>query len=54
MAKVRDPILFSTHFGLDTEVLGCAGLVDPLLDVDTPLFIDPVLLDKSSNDRIRT
>jgi hypothetical protein len=54
MAKVQDPVLFSTYFGIDTSELGKAGLVDPLLDVDTPLFIDPVLLEKSSNERIKT
>ncbi|OHV18061.1 hypothetical protein BK022_01725 [Methylorubrum extorquens] len=53
MAKVQDPILFSTHFGIDTADLEKAGLVDPLLDVDTPLFIDPVLLEKSGNERIK-
>ena len=54
MAKVQNPVLFSTHFGLTTQDLASAGLIDPLLDVDTPLFIDPVLLEKSSNPRINT
>lgn len=54
MAKVQDPILFSAYFGIDTSAFEKAGLVDPLLDVDTPLFIDPVLLEKSSNERIKT
>ena len=53
MAKFHNPILFSTYFGIDISDLEAEGLVDPLLDVDTPLFIDPVLLGKSDNPRIR-
>lgn len=52
MAKVQDPVLFSTYFGFESKLLDEAGLIDPLLDVDTPLFIDPVLLEKSENARI--
>lgn len=54
MAKVQNPVLFSTHFGIDTKIFEQEELIDPLLDVDTPLFIDPVLLEKSSNVRINT
>ncbi|WP_186069330.1 hypothetical protein [Burkholderia gladioli] len=53
MAKVKNPILFSKHFGLKPGVVEAAGLVDPFLNVDTQLFIDPVLLEKSSNELIR-
>lgn len=49
MGKVRDPVLFSQYFGLTPDLLDAAGLVDPFLNVDTQLFIDPVLLEKSSN-----
>jgi hypothetical protein len=49
MARVKNPILFSTYFGVKPQVLAAAGLIDPFLDVDVPLFIDPVLLEKSSN-----
>jgi hypothetical protein len=52
--RVRNPILFSTYFQVDSAALKGAGLIDPFVDVDIPLFIDPVLLEKSSNDRIRT
>ena len=34
--------------------MAAAGLIDPFLDVDVPLFIDPVLLEKSSNAVIAT
>jgi hypothetical protein len=54
MARVQNPILFSTYFGIPPASLAAAGLIDPFLDVDVPLFIDPVLLEKSSNSRIST
>ncbi|HXA47620.1 MAG TPA: hypothetical protein VNW52_08320, partial [Burkholderiaceae bacterium] len=53
MAKIKNPILFSTHFGLKPEVMEAAGFVDPFLNVDTQLFIDPALLEKSSIELIR-
>jgi hypothetical protein len=31
-----------------------AGFIDPFLNVDTQLFIDPILLEKSANPVIRT
>src|SRR4051812_8360407 len=43
MTRVKDPTLFSTHFGVPSKALAGAGLVDSFLDVDVPLFIDPVL-----------
>lgn len=54
MARVQNPILFSTHFGVPSQALSAAGLIDPFLDVDIPLFIDPVLLEKSGNTTIST
>lgn len=54
MARVKNPTLFSTSFGVPQKKLRAAGLIDPFLDVDIPLFIDPVLLEKSSNQTIRT
>jgi hypothetical protein len=53
MAKIQNPILFSTHFGLEPSALEAAGLIDPFLNVDTQLFIDPTLLEKSSNSIIK-
>jgi len=52
MARVKNPILFSKHFGIESEELDAAGLIDPFLNVDTQLFIDPVLLEKSSEGLI--
>lgn len=53
MARFTNPIIFSKHFLVDPEILKIAGLIDPLLTVDTQLFIDPILLDKSSHEIIR-
>lgn len=52
MAKIQNPLLFSKHFGVDQKELAKAGLIDPFLNVDTQLFIDPVLLEKSANPKI--
>lgn len=50
MARIRDPIRFSEHFGVDQVVLADMNVFDPLLNVDTPLFIQPLLLDDSGHD----
>jgi len=52
MSKLKDPVLFSAYFEIDPLELEKAGLVDPFLNVDTQLFIDPVLLAKSANGHI--
>ena len=49
-----DPNLFSTHFGLVPEVLAKEDIFDPILNSDTLLFIDPLLIRKSANDIIRS
>ncbi len=49
MSKFKNPVLFSKHFNIDVALLDRFGLIDPFLDVDTQLFIDPLLLEKSSN-----
>ncbi len=54
MARVQNPTLFSTYFRVPSQAMAAAGLIDPFLDVDVPLFIDPVLLEKSSNNIINT
>lgn len=52
MAKISNPLLFSKHFGIDEQELEKEGLIDPFLNVDTQLFIDPILLSKSGNAEI--
>lgn len=54
MSSLKNPILFSKHFGIDPSALSDAGLIDPFLHVDTQLFIDPILLAKSANETICT
>ncbi|SJZ43773.1 hypothetical protein SAMN04488128_101218 [Chitinophaga eiseniae] len=49
MSSFSNPILFSKYFNVSPDTLAKAGLIDPFLTVDTQLFIDPILLDKSSN-----
>ena len=49
MARVYKPVLFSTYFNIPASSFDVAGLIDPFIDVDTQLFIDPVLLEKSEN-----
>lgn len=53
MATISSPVLFSTHFGVSADEMDRAGFIDPFLNVDTQLFIDPVLLAKSSHAKIR-
>jgi len=47
MAKIKNPTLFSTHFNVDPGALKKLKVFDPVLNVDTQLFIDPLLLKKS-------
>jgi len=54
MALARNPLLFSAHYKIPAAELERAGLIDPFLNVDTPLFIDPILLDKSNINAIKT
>ncbi|MEW5912628.1 MAG: hypothetical protein AB1814_08735 [Thermodesulfobacteriota bacterium] len=52
MGKIRNPILFSKIFGTSRRQLNNIGILDPTLNVDTPLFIDPLLLPFSNNKLI--
>lgn len=47
------PLLFSQYFSVDPDALDKAGLLDPFLEYDVQLFIDPLLIEKSSNDVLR-
>ncbi|QQS14702.1 MAG: hypothetical protein IPK81_11425 [Rhodospirillales bacterium] len=53
-APFSNPVLFSAYFGVSPMELKNAGFLDPFLNVDTQLFVDPILLDKSSIEIIRT
>ena len=52
MAKIRNPKIFSEHFGVPTEDIARLGVLDPTLNVDTKLFIDPLLLEESRHIEI--
>ena len=52
-ASLVQPVLFSTKFGIPSKALESAGLIDPILNSDTKLFIDPLLIAKSVNPLIR-
>jgi hypothetical protein len=47
------PVLFSQHFRVSPENLQSENLLDPILNSDTKLFIDPLLIYKSQNDFIK-
>ena len=52
MGKISDPINVSKEFGIDTGVLAKHGVLDVLLNADTNLFIDPLLLEHSAHEEI--
>ncbi len=52
MAKLINPALFSQKFGVLPALLDKAGFIDPILNGDTKLFIDPLLIEISSNKKI--
>ena len=41
------PIYFSDHFNVDKAKLEHLGVFDPILNFDTQLFVDPILLKSS-------
>ena len=50
--KTKNPILFSKYFNLDESKLLKMGILDPFLNIDTKLFIDPLLLPISQHKEI--
>ena len=52
MAKVRNPVTVSGHFGIDSLQLQRLGILHPTLAVDTKLFIDPLLFPDSCQPEI--
>jgi hypothetical protein len=47
MSKIISPIRFSEQFGIAPNVIRDLGAFDPILNADTRLFIDPLLLSSS-------
>ena len=52
MTKIKSPLRFSRHFKVNPKDLQTLGTFDPILEADTPLFIDPILLSHSSSPEI--
>jgi hypothetical protein len=46
MGRIRNPVRFSEHFSVSQDQIADLGVFDPVLNVDTPLFIQPLLLEK--------
>ncbi len=53
MAKIKNPIQFSRYFGIPDSELLLAGVLDPTLNVDAKLFIDPLLLKHSQHKEMQ-
>jgi hypothetical protein len=52
MARIRNPRSFAEHFEIEPKQLDALGIFNPVLNVDTKLFIDPVLLRSSGHAAI--
>lgn len=53
MARFSEPILFSEFFDIDPAELDRLDILNPTLNVDTNLFIDPLLIEHSAHSEIR-
>jgi hypothetical protein len=51
MAILKNPALFSGVYNLDPAIFEQAGLLDPILNVDTKLFVDPLLFPQTLHVR---
>src|SRR3990172_5312819 len=49
MARVRNPKTLSSYFGIERSKLNQLGVLNPTLAIDTKLFIDPILFEKSAH-----
>jgi hypothetical protein len=52
MAQVNELISLSSINGIDIDMLESLGVTDVILNADTALFIDPLLLSTSSHIEI--
>ncbi len=53
MGKIKNPLQFSRHFGVSPARLSALGVLDPTLNVDAKLFIDPLLFKFSKHPEMR-
>jgi hypothetical protein len=49
----KEPIHFSDYFNIDKTILNELGVFDPILNFDTKVFVEPLLLKNSANEIIR-
>ena len=49
----KKPVHFSDHFNIDKARLNELGVFDPILNFDTKVFVEPLLLKDSSSEIIR-
>jgi hypothetical protein len=48
----KEPIHFSDHFNIDKATLNKLGVFDPILNFDTKVFVEPLLLKNSASEII--
>lgn len=53
MPKAKNPITFSECYGLNSKDVESLGALDATLAIDTKLFVDPLLLEKSSHPEMQ-
>lgn len=53
MGRIKNPVRFTTCFSLAPTALTRLGVLDPTLNADTKLFIDPMLLAKSRHREMK-
>lgn len=49
----KKPFYFSDHFGVDKAKLNELGVFDPILNFDTKVFVEPLLLKQSSSPIVK-
>lgn len=49
----KEPIHFSDYFNIDKAILKELGVFDPILNFDTKVFVEPLLLKNSASEIIR-
>lgn len=51
-SRLSNPVLFTQEFSVPAAALNAADLLDPILNADTRLFVDPLLIPRSANSVI--
>ena len=52
LAKITNPVRFSDYFGVEEQFMKDFGVLNPTLNVDTKLFMDPLLMESSAHEEI--